>query len=170
MLTLSSARLELTPVTDRDGDQLHRVWTSPGVRRFLWDDEIITPARTAEAVAASAALFAQRRFGLWVAREKGTTAIAGFAGVWPFRDPPEFELLFGVAEPLWGRGYAVEMSQAVLDYCQTTLAMTTVRASTDAGNTASVRVLEKLGFTQHRRETVDGLDTRFFTRSLFPDP
>lgn len=169
-MALRSARLGLTPVTDRDGDELHRLWTSPGVRRFLWDGEIIAPERTAEAVAASAALFATHGFGLWVARVPGSTAIAGFTGLWPFRDPPEFELLFGVAEPLWGRGYAVEIAQAVLDHCRTPLAMTEVRASTDAANHASVRVLEKLGFTQCRREIVDGLDTRFFELSLIPDP
>ena len=39
-----------------------------------------------------------------------------------------------------------------------------VRASSDAANTASVRVLEKLGFTLTRRETMNGLDTLVFDR------
>jgi RimJ/RimL family protein N-acetyltransferase len=161
---LTTERSELRPVTPADAAELHAIWTSPGVRRFLWDDEIIPLARAEEAVATSVALFAERRFGLWAVRVKGTPAIAGFAGLWPFRDPPEFELLYGVAQPLWGRGYAVEASRAVLDYCYTSLSIPSVRASTDAANTASVRVLEKLGFTPLRRGMAGGLNTVFFER------
>jgi RimJ/RimL family protein N-acetyltransferase len=40
--------------------------------------------------------------------------------------------------------------------------MRTLAASTDAANTASIRVLEKLGFTLTRRETIGRLDTVFF--------
>ena len=163
-MTLTTRRCELRPVSSGDTAELHRLWTSPGVRRFLWDDEIIPLERAAEAVETSLELFRTRRFGLWAVRLTGTPAIAGFAGLWPFRDPPEFELLYGVAEPLWGRGYAVEASRAVLDYCYSSLAMPSVRASTDAANVASVRVLDKLGFARAGRDVVGGLDTLFFER------
>lgn len=157
-------RCELRPVSPDDTSGLHRLWTSPGVRRFLWDDEIIPVERAAEAVSTSLELFAQHSFGLWAARLKGSKEICGFTGIWPFRDPPEFELLYGVAEPLWGQGYAVEVSQAILAYCYDTLDMSVVRASIDAPNAASARVLEKLGFTRLRRATVGGLDLIFFDR------
>jgi RimJ/RimL family protein N-acetyltransferase len=39
-----------------------------------------------------------------------------------------------------------------------------LRASTDAGNTASVRVLDRLGFTPVRRAVAGGLDTLFYER------
>jgi RimJ/RimL family protein N-acetyltransferase len=73
-------------------------------------------------------------------------------------------LLYGVAEPLWGQGYAVEVSQPILAYCYDTLDMSVVRASIDAPNAASARVLQKLGFTRLRRATVGGLDLIFFDR------
>jgi RimJ/RimL family protein N-acetyltransferase len=158
----------LTPVSAADETEIHALWTTPGVRRFLWDDEIIPVQAAAEAMATSAALFERHRFGLWAVRLSGSSAIEGFTGIWPFRDPPEFELLFGVAEPLWGQGYAVEAAGAVLAYCQAVLDMPGVRASTDAANTASIRVLEKLGFAATRRATVAGLDTIFFERGFMP--
>jgi ribosomal-protein-alanine N-acetyltransferase len=161
---LVTARCELRPVAADDIAELHALWVAPGVRRYLWDDEIIPAERTADAVRTSEALFRERRFGLWALRLKDQASIAGFAGVWPFLDPPEFELLYGVGEPHWGRGLAVEASRAVLDYCRDALGVTTVRASTDAANTASVRVLDKLGFMRVRRDTVGGLNTLFFER------
>ena len=135
-----------------------------GRRRFLWDDEIIPLERAAEVVSTSLELFEQHRFGLWAVRLKGSTEICGFTGMWPFRDPPEFELLYGMAEPLWGKGYAVEMAQAVLTYCYDTLDMSVVRASINAPHVASARVLEKLGFTCVRQVTVGGVEHVFFER------
>ena len=163
-LAFVTDRCVLQPVSPDDVVALHRLWTSPGVRRFLWDDEIIPIERAAEAVSTSLELFEQHRFGLWAARLKGSTEICGFTGLWPFRDPPEFELLYGISEPLWGQGYAGEVAQAVMTYCYDTLDMTIVRASIDAPNVASERVLEKLGFTRLRRATVGGLDLVFFER------
>ena len=161
---LSTARCELRPVTSGDAAELHALWTAPGVRRFLWDDAIIPLEQTADAIRTSEALFRDHRFGLWAARLQREAAIAGFAGIWPFREPPEFELLYGVAEAYWGRGLAVEASRAVLEYCGDALSMTTMRASTDAANIASVRVLDRLGFTAVRRAVADGLDTVFYER------
>ena len=113
-------------------------------------------------------LFSQYGFGLWSARLREPLAgyepskLAGFAGYWYFRDPPELELLYGIAEPLWGRGLATELARAMLDYGSTSRGFDEVLASTDRDNTGSVRVLEKLGFTVTRQVVVDGLDTIFF--------
>ena len=161
---LVTSRCELRPVTPGDAAELQALWTAPRVRRFLWDDEIIPLERTVDAIRTSEALFHAHRFGLWAVRVKREEPITGFAGIWPFRDPPEFELLYGVAESHWGRGLAVEASRAVLNYCRDALAMTIVRASTDAANTASVRVLDRLGFAEVRRAHAGGLDTLFYER------
>ena len=163
-----TARCELRPAAPADAAELHALWITPGVRRFLWDDEIISPETATGAVETSRELFERHGFGLWVVRLKGSPAIQGFAGIWPFREPPEFELLFGMAQPVWGQGYAVEAASAVLVHCATVLGMPSVRASTDAGNVASMRVLHKLGFAEVRRETVGGLDTIFYERGAMP--
>ena len=152
-------------MTHDDAAALHALWTSPGVRRYLWDDEIISRERTNDAIATSQELFDRHDFGLWLVRARIDRALIGFAGLWPFRAEQEFELLYGVDERMWGHGYAVEASQAVIDYAFAQLDMPLMRASTDAGNAASVRVLQKLGFSQTRRETVNGLDTVFFEKS-----
>jgi [ribosomal protein S5]-alanine N-acetyltransferase len=145
-----------------DASSLHQLWTSAGVRRFLWDDEVIPMARTVKAIEQSTQSFGEWRFGLWGARRQDEPNLIGFAGLWPFREPPVLELLYGVAEHAWGLGYATEIAQAVTRYCFDSLAMPAIRASTDAANGASVRVLEKLGFGFVRRDAVGGLDTVFY--------
>jgi [ribosomal protein S5]-alanine N-acetyltransferase len=138
------------------------------VRRFLWDDEIIDPARTQAIVAESQRLFATDGHGLYGARMASSGELVGFGGFWSFREPPELELLFGLAEPYWNRGLATELAAAVLRDGLTRLRFANVRASADAANAASVRVLEKLGFACDRRATVDNLDTLFFGYEPMP--
>jgi len=100
--------------------------------------------------------------GLWGVTPHYAPDLIGFGGLWPFREPPELELVFGVAEHVWRQGYATEIARAVTTYCFTSLAMPAVRASTDVANVASIRVLEKLGFRFVRRDVVGGLDTVFY--------
>jgi RimJ/RimL family protein N-acetyltransferase len=160
--TLATPRARLRPAADSDASELHEAWTSAGVRRFLWDGRIVPREQTDETIARSAGMFRDHGFGLWVARAADTLRFVGFAGLWPFRAAAEFELLYGVAEDLWGRGFASEIAGAIVQYCFGALDMPVVRASTDAANTASVRVLEKMGFHLTRHSTVGGLDTVFF--------
>lgn len=86
----------------------------------------------------------------------------GFAGLWDFRDPPELELLFGIGSQWWGKGFARESANAVMQYAFNQLGFDRINASTDAPNAGSARVLERLNMRQTRRETVDGLDTVFY--------
>jgi [ribosomal protein S5]-alanine N-acetyltransferase len=162
---LTTARCDLLPVSSGDVAELHALWTSPGVRRFLWDDEIVSRERTEDAIATSERLFEENNFGLWVMRERFDKSLAGFVGIWPFREANELELLYGVDERRWGHGYATEVAHAVMDYCFTAVQMPSIRASTDADNAASLRVLEKLGFRQTRRATVGRNDTIFYERA-----
>lgn len=159
---LRTPRLHLRPLNASDSSALHGLWTHPDVRRYLWDDVVIPPEQTAAIIAESERLFATEGYGLWGARLPEEPGLVGFGGFWYFRDPPELELLFGIAAPRWGQGLATELAARILRFGLDRVGLTEVRASTDAPNAASVRVLEKLGFVQGRRATVAGLDTLFF--------
>jgi RimJ/RimL family protein N-acetyltransferase len=145
-----------------DRDLLHELWTSPGIRRFLWDDEVIPIERTVAMIEQNQRLFEDMGYGLWGMWPATSQVLSGFCGLWPLRDPPELELVYGTAEPLWGLGHTTDVAQAVIAYCFDSLGMTVIRASTDPPNVASVRVLEKLGFQFVRRQSVAGLDTVFY--------
>lgn len=55
------------------------------------------------------------------------------------------ELLYGFEQSAWGRGIASEAAKAVLQYGFDTLALDTVMAAVNPENTASERILIKLG-------------------------
>lgn len=163
---LKTPRLRLAPFRADEATLLHQLWMDPLVRRYLWDDQVIPPEQTAEIVRTSEELFREHGFGLWSLRLREAGAqgdLAGFAGYWHFREPPELELLFGLAPVAWGRGLAAEAGRALLRYAFEDLGFAEVRASTDAANQTSVRALEKLGMRRERRSEAQALDTLFYS-------
>jgi [ribosomal protein S5]-alanine N-acetyltransferase len=77
----------------------------------------------------------------------GLTAIPDLAG----RD--EIELGYRLARQSWGHGYATEAARAVIEYALRDIGLARVVARVDPGNTASVRVVEKIGM-RHERDVL----------------
>ena len=167
-IILTSARLTLQPLTPDHLDAMHALWTDPGVRRYLWDNIVITRERAAEVIAASVADFAAHRYGLWAVVENASGRVIGFCGLRSARHGDGSiarpELLYGFFPRVWRQGFATEAAQAVLSYAFA-LGHEVVVAATDVPNDASARVLERLGMRFERRGKLNGLDTLFFRKS-----
>lgn len=161
-LQLETTRLQLRPFTLNDVDEMHRIWIDPGVRKYLWDDEVIAKAQTASVIADSIEHFESDGNGLWAVRLRDEKPIIGFCGYWFFHDPPELELLYGIDTRYWGRELATEAARALIRYGFDELGLARIQASTDAPNLASVRVMEKCGLTFDRRAETNGLDTIYY--------
>lgn len=158
---LRTPRLYLRPLREGDIGPLHALWTQPGVRRFLWDGRVLSHEQTRDLVMQNQIWFEQRGYGLWAALDADDTLV-GFCGYGFFRDDHELELLYAVDEAHWMKGYAREMAEALVAYGFDTLRLAEIRASTDAPNLGSQRVLKRLGFVQDARR--QGADHKLFFR------
>ncbi len=152
---IETARLALRPSSAGDLADLHRLWGSAGVRRFLFDGRDVTREEADEYLSASIGSFASHGYGLWCVREREASALLGFAG---FLDDPSGppQLMYGIDSTGWGRGFATEAARAVLRHGFEALALPRVVADVDEPNVASVRVLEKLGMRRTNRRLVQG--------------
>lgn len=146
----------MKPFAPADVDAMHSLWTDPGVRRYLWDNRVIDREIAEEVVLASVSDWREFAIGMWTL-EIGA-AIAGFCGFRRFGDPAEWELMYGVAPALWGRGVAVEATRAAIDFAFATTSWPRVWARTDPPNAASVRVMEKIGLRFHASGVENGLE------------
>ncbi len=162
---IETARLLLRPYTRDDLDALHRLWTGPDVRRYLFDDEILARQSVAAEIEHSLACFERHGFGQWAMFLKGHHALIGFCGYRSFHDPPEVQLIYGLAPDHWGQGLASEAARAMIRYGFETLGFDEIIASADAPNEASFRVMKKAGMTFQKRLLLDGLDTVYYVIS-----
>jgi ribosomal-protein-alanine N-acetyltransferase len=89
--------------------------------------------------------------GLPAVERKATKDVIGYCGlIDSARGPEEPELAYELLRRFWGQGYATEASRAVLDWARTS-GFERVWATVWEWNTASRRVLDKVGFTEAER-------------------
>ena len=141
---ITTERCELRPLRPEDAGEIHGLLLEELVRRYLLDGERVSRDWVDAVIADSNAAFAAHGLGLWAARERGAAAILGFTGYRDFYEPPVLELLYALAPGYWGRGLATEIAHAAVD-AGFARGLDHIRASTDAPNTASVRVMERPG-------------------------
>jgi RimJ/RimL family protein N-acetyltransferase len=101
----------------------------------------------------------QRGWGIWALEIPGVLPFAGLVGlhVTSFDAPfvPAVELGWRLPQAAWGQGYASEAAAAAVEFAFDTLELPQVVAFTIPANTASRRVMERLGM---RHDAADDFD------------
>jgi ribosomal-protein-alanine N-acetyltransferase len=169
---IRTARLSLQPLTLDDLDSIHALWTNPGVRLFLFDDQIISREQAAAELNESIDRFEAHGCGLWGARLREQPELIGFCGFRFFHDPPQLQLLYGFHPDHWSKGFATEAARAMIRFGFERAGLDSVIASADAPNLASLGVMERAGMSFDRRETVNEMDTVYYRldrRDFSPD-
>lgn len=106
-----------------------------------------------------------RSVGLLAAERKDTQDVIGYCGLIDTGrgSEQEPELAFELLRRAWGQGYATEASLAVLDWARRS-GYRRLWATVREWNTASRRVLDKLGFTETERvEPCEAYGNTLFT-------
>jgi len=86
-----------------------------------------------------------RGFGPWVLEDKATSKIAGLGGLWFPDGWGDVEVGYGIMPEFRGQGYAAEAARRVRDYGYREIGLARLVSYIDPGNTASIKVAEKLG-------------------------
>jgi len=145
LVPLETTRLLLRPWRDADLAPFAALNADPEVTRHLPG-----PLTRPESDALAARLcehVATHGWGLWAVEHAG--AFIGFIGL----ARPRFDAPFGpavevgwrLARPVWGRGLATEGARAARDFAREHLAALPLVSFTVPANTASRRVMEKIG-------------------------
>ncbi len=149
---LRTERVTLRPFGPADADLLVELDSDPAVMRYLSGGEPTAPELVRERDLPSVLAGYDRwagRFGLFAAHETAGGAFLGWFCLRPERDGPldEVELGYRLRRAAWGRGYATEVSSALLAKAFTDLDVRVVWGATMALNRPSQRVMEKAGMT-----------------------
>ena len=182
-MILTTSRLLLRPLAQADLEPVLALNTDPAVMRHI----TLTPQTRAQATEWFAAkrrdvredVFAKCGFpGLpgWMAvltRDRATwiglcalqvlgarhaEAIGGAAG------GPYVEVGYRYLPAYWGQGYATEAAAAVVQHGFTALRLPQIVGICDVPNTASNRVLQKLGLTLRKSYLWEGREINFYAR------
>lgn len=141
-----TARLALRPLSGADLDAAHRISNDPLVRRYLWDDEPVSKAAVEGVISRSLKTFDEEGFGLFGVRLRDSDGeLIGYCGPLHLEATERVELLYAFLPKWWGRGLATEAARACLRFAFEDTDLEQVVAGADPPNTASLRVIQKLG-------------------------
>ncbi len=172
---LTTERLILRAHHDGDIDALYALFTDPATMRYWGAPPWTEPAQADAMLARGAAGFAAReaiRFAL-VLREGGT--MIGSCTLFAIdTQNRRAEMGYILAAEAWGKGLMHEALGALLDWGFGPLGLHRVEADVDPRNVASVKALERLGFTREgllrqRWEVAGEVSDSFFFGLLAPE-
>ena len=163
---IETDRLLLRPLALEDLGAVHRLWTDPGVRRYLWDGEEISREKARTMLVRSVESFREHGFGLWAVVRKGSGMFIGFCGFWPSgEDGRGGELLYGISTPYWGSGLGTEAAGAMIRHGFEEIGLDRIVAGAETRNAASLRVMQKAGMLHDGRNIRDGQDLTYYALS-----
>jgi len=148
---LSTERLSLRAWRDEDREPFAALNADPVVMEHY--PLTLTRHESDAMVDRIEARFARDGWGLWAVEVVDTGEFTGYVGLsapaFDAHFTPAVEVGWRLAHEYWGRGYAPEAGRAALDYAFDVLHLYRVEADIDPRNTASIHLVERLGF---RRE------------------
>jgi ribosomal-protein-alanine N-acetyltransferase len=146
---IRTQRLVLRPWTHNDVGALHALWIAPELRRYLWDDVVITRDVAVRLVDSHLATADLHGIGYWVLHvlpvSLAAPSVAGFCGFRFVDHGPEIELVYGLQVEHWRKGLATEACLAAIEYLWRSTGFQLLYARTDTPNENSVRVMRRLG-------------------------
>ena len=156
---LTTERLRLTELNEKDGVFIQALFTDPDCLRFI-GDRGITDLSSAEVYLQERLIDSYRShgFGLYKVSLIDDPKPMGICGLVK-RDavnPPDIGFAF--LPEFRSGGYCTEAAQAVLNWTKAEKISDVILAYTNPDNTASIRVLEKLGLQKKTITTLPGQD------------
>jgi RimJ/RimL family protein N-acetyltransferase len=102
-------------------------------------------------------------FSKWLVLDRNSGVAIGDSGLLVLKDYGWIDLGFRFAKQYWGRGLATEAASAWVRAAFEEFGLKRLGAFVHPENVDSIRVLEKVGFREERRETVMGMDSIVFS-------
>jgi [ribosomal protein S5]-alanine N-acetyltransferase len=155
---IRTERLLLRGFTDADLAAWNsRLFADPDVTRYLPIDGPLSDDELQGALARARAHWSNRGYGVWAIDDRESGAFAGHCGLRYLDDVRETEVYYALARPFWGRGLATEAAGAALSFGFDRASLARIVAYAVPENTASTRVMEKLGMAMETDVDIFGL-------------
>ncbi len=146
---LKTERLGFSTWGEGDLDLATSLWGDPQVTRLICASGVFSPGEIQARLQTEIDNLATYGIQYWPIFSLETGELVGCCGLRPFNtdlDIGVVELGFHIRSPFWGQRYAYEAGKAVLIYAFDVLGAKEVAAGHHPQNTASKKVLQRLGF------------------------
>ncbi|MBL7890953.1 MAG: GNAT family N-acetyltransferase [Bacteroidia bacterium] len=150
---LETERLYLRAFIIEDAPLLIDLNSDPEVTRYTGDGPVAN-IKEAERILKEIILPQYpNKIGRWAVHLKANEEFIGWCGIKFIQEDNEYDLGYRFYKKHWGKGYATESANAVMDYAKNNLQLEEIIGRAAIENTASIHVLKKMGMTYLRNES-----------------
>ncbi len=154
-MKIETARTLIRGWCEADIPAYAQIVADPEVMKFIWNGSTQNASEAADFVQNFIRIEQERGWIPWAVEEKATGVLMGWCGFG--RRDGQVDFGYRFARSFWGMGLGSEVAQAVLAYGISHFHFTKCTAAVHIENTASVRILEKLGFRFVRKIEQQGI-------------
>ena len=156
-LIIETNRLLLRPFILKDIEASYEMNLDAEVSKYTGDGGIVSKEEIERRIIGDVfGDYKKYGFGRLAVTLKGQNKFIGFAGLKYLADRDEVDLGYRLMRKYWGKGLATEAAKACVNYGFESLELNKIIALVLPENTASIRVLEKLGF-EYKKEIIEDL-------------
>lgn len=157
---LETERLLLREFSIQDAESFYQLNLNPEVIKYTGDPpfESIQDAKT---FLEHYDAYSKTGYGRWAVIHKETNTFLGWCGL-KYHKEGYVDLGFRFFQNQWGKGYATESAKACIEYATSSLKMNELIGRVMPENKASIRVLEKLGFTFYKTGECNGISQALY--------
>ncbi len=163
-MILETERLCLRKFVPEDIEWHVKMYSDPNVMRFLGRGITLTRDQTAKSLDWKISFYEKNGFGEGVVLLKDTGEPIGHCGFGYLPDRSDIEIAYAFIESSWGKGYATEISKAVLDYGFDKLDMKRIVAMVYPQNSPSIHVIEKMGMVYEKEVEFWGIKLLLYSK------
>jgi RimJ/RimL family protein N-acetyltransferase len=123
---------------------------------YLQDNEVmkyVEPPYSLEQTKEFILEYGCKRKMVFALEEKSSTSVIGHAIFHPYDEVDEFEIGWIISQSSWGKGYAVEVSRALIQYAFHDLQASRVVAETVVNNQGALAVIKHLGMVENEQRS-----------------
>ena len=141
---LETERLILRKFIENDVEAIFRLRNDAEMMRFIREPQK-SKTESARWLKMVSSRWESEKIGFCAVIEKTSNKVIGWCGLWKLIETDEIEVGYAIAKEFWKKGLASEAAEAFLRYGFETLNLEKIAAVARPENTASRRVMEKLG-------------------------
>ncbi|CAN5597333.1 GNAT family N-acetyltransferase [soil metagenome] len=141
---LETKRLLLRQMNETDTNAVFAMRSDTDVMRFIRAPQI-KKSEAKNWINLISSRWEAEKIGFCAMIEKASNQFIGWCGLWRLAENGEIEVGYALFKEFWGKGYAVEASEAFLEYGFNELNLEKIVAVATPENKNSRRVMEKLG-------------------------
>jgi RimJ/RimL family protein N-acetyltransferase len=148
MRIIETERLILRHLTVKDSEFMLELLNDPAWLQFIGDRGVRTVDEARDYILQSlVTMYDRLGFGLYLTKLKGEGIPIGICGLIKRDSLEDVDIGFALLPKFRGKGYAYESASAVMAYGKRTFGLNRIVAIVSPNNYASVKLLEKLGFS-----------------------